>query len=294
MAADPVGEVQRLGVTVRWASTADACGLHASYDRDTDTITLDLSASDARTRFSCLHELGHREVDSDDEINDWLWDLGPDGSRRTLEELCDAFAAEILLPLEDCRARLRPGFGAREVLDLMGEATASREACVVRAAQLLHEPGIVVLAGPDAVVQFSSCRSLRFRVGRGVPQRADSVIGRAAAQEYASTAGDSLQLATGTSFELFRGDARSRQGVIVAVLRRVDPDEEREPKAVTCPKCDDVLDDPDWCPTCRRPVCPTHGCGCPPTRTPERRVCSKHHMVIPIGADVCSWCADEE
>lgn len=293
---DPVAQVQHIdGLTVRFRRTA-GCDLDASYDATAGTITIDPDASPSRARFSCLHELGHHTSDRDDEVNDWLYRLG-DHADKVVEQLCDAFAAEILLPAEYVAEALRPGFSARHVARLANEATASREACVVRAAQQLREPGMVVLADPDGMVRFSSARSLPMRIGRSVRQPADSLIARAGQASRAATSHPETVTLRGRkrSYTEFHGTAHlTDDGYVFAVLRAVDDDHDARgvtftpARAWICSGCGEDISDEDWCSTCSGRRCQTCGCRCgPPKPVKKPRVCPDCGLQIPLAHDTC-------
>lgn len=287
LAALDISVVERFGVS--------GCDLDASWNRRTRTITIASDASPGRKRFSCLHEFGHERLDDHVEINNWLYGLGQKHSGPTAETVCDAFAAELLLPQDDVAAALTPGFKARHVVQLFENHSASREAVCVRAAQHLGSPGLVVLARGSTVL-FSSNRSLPFRIGRGVDQPQSSVITRASSSEYASTPAERVQLRKLQSFTDLTGDAvRTNDGYTFAVLRQaldeVDHHGRLRAKTWTCGQCRADITDADWCNDCRRRICPDCGCQCPPRKPePKRAVCQGCYIQLPVEADECPTC----
>jgi Zn-dependent peptidase ImmA (M78 family) len=296
LAVDPISVVRdEFGITiVERPRGGRGCDLDASYDEETNTITLDSSAAASRKRFSCLHELAHHDVSLDAELCDWLYQLGKHQS-PTLELLCDAYAAEILLDTATVAAALPQRFRARHLYQLVDESTASREACVVRAAQHLAGPGLIVLADDQGVVKFSSARSLAFRVGRGVQQDEQSVITRAAKSGSAVATRERLMLRNGRSYTELSGDAiSSDDGYVYAVLRDAGDDVDMRGNSFEarrswhCPTCDEDITDEDWCNTCNRKVCRTCGCQCGrPRPAAKPRVCPDCHLEIPIAATEC-------
>jgi len=298
LAYDPVSIVGSIsGITIQYVPRRQGrCELDASYDSDTGIITLDSTASESRLRFSCLHEFGHREVDLDGDISDWLWGLG-DHRVDSVEKLCDAFAAEILFPNATIDDRLPRGFGARHVARLFANSPASREACVVRAAEHLGGPGLVVLADEFGKVRFSSSRSLPLRLGRGVQQADSNVLTRAGASEHAAIVGrEKFALRSGLmTYTDFVGDAVcTDDGYVFGVFRDAGADVDMrgiafEPKKTwMCNGCGEDINDEDWCDACSRKICQTCGCRCGPCRPKKKaRVCPLCHLEIPLALDEC-------
>ncbi len=297
LAMDPVGIIGSMpGITIQYVPRRGGrCELDASYDSDTGIITLDSAASNSRLRFSCLHEFCHREIGNDRDISDWLWDLGEHRTTET-EKLCDAFAAEILFPNSTLGDRLPRNFGARHVVRLFDDSTGSREASVVRAAEHLGGPGLVVLADEYGMVRFSSSHSLPLRLGRGVQQRTANVLARAGRTEYAAIVGrETFTLRSGKqTYTEFVGDAvRADDGYVLGVFRDAGADVDMrgvafEPKKTwMCNGCHEDIYDEDWCNTCRRKICQTCGCGCGPYRPKKKpRICP-HGLEIPLARDEC-------
>jgi hypothetical protein len=294
---DPVGIIGSMqGISIQFVPRRGGrCELDASYDSDTGIITLDSNASESRIRFSCLHEFCHREIDLDGDISDWLWGLGDHRTDAT-EKLCDAFAAEILFPDATISDRLPRNFGARHVARLFAESPASREACVVRAAEHLGGAGLVVLADEYGKVRFSSARSLQMRLGRGVQQAESNVLTRAGASEFAATVGrEKFTLRSGQlTYTEFAGDAvRTDDGYVFGVFRDAGADVDMrgigfEPKKTwICNGCGEDIDDEDWCNTCSRKICQSCGCRCGPFRPKKKARICPHGLEIPLALDEC-------
>ena len=297
LAMDPVDIVGSMpDITIQYIPRRGSrCELDASFNSDTGIITLDSAASESRLRFSCLHEFCHREIGLDGDISDWLWSLGEHRANET-ETLCDAFAAEILLPNATIGDHLPRNFGARHVARLFFDSPASREACVVRAAEHLGGPGLVALADEYGMVRFSSSRSLGMRLGRGVQQSRSSVLTRAGSAEYAAITGrEKFTLRSGNqTYTDFVGDAvRTHDGYVFGVFRDAGADVDMrgiayEPKNTwICNGCGEDIYDEDWCNTCSRKICQACGCRCGPYRPQKKpRICP-HGLEIPLARDEC-------
>lgn len=297
LAYDPISIISSIqGITIRYvARRGSRCELDASYDSDTGIITLDSTASESRLRFSSLHEFCHREIDLDGDISDWLYSLGTHRAVTT-EEVCDGFAAEILIPSSTIGDRLPRDFGARHVARLSEDSPASREACVVRAAHHLATRGLVILADQYGQVRFSSSHSLPMRLGRGVQQANSNVISRAGSSEYATVAGrETFTLRSGKqTYTEFIGDAvRTEDGYVFGVFRDAGADVDirgisfESKKTWTCNGCAENIYDENWCNVCRQKVCQTCGCRCGPYRAkPKPRICP-HGLEIPLALSEC-------
>jgi hypothetical protein len=102
------------------------------------------SPGSRRQNFTLLHELGHLCVNDDDDALDWLADRAdPSGD---LERLCDAIAAEILLPLSTITQVLsgsapQPG----HLRQLYTASRASEEVCAIALAAHLPSRGAITL-----------------------------------------------------------------------------------------------------------------------------------------------------
>jgi len=297
LAYDPVSIVGSMpGVTIQYVPRRGSrCELDASYDSETGIITLDSAASESRLRFSCLHEFCHHEIGLDGDISDWLWGL--DGHRaKETETLCDAFAAEILFPNSTIGDRLPRNFGARHVVRLFADSPGSREACVVRAAEHLGGPGLVVLADEYGMVRFSSSHSLEMRLGRGAHQPNSNVLVRAGAAEYAAIVGrEKFALRSGKlTYTEFVGDAvRTDDGYVFGVFRDAGADVDmrgiafESKKMWICNGCGEDIYDEDWCNTCSRKICQTCGCRCGPYRPKKKARICPHGLEIPLARDEC-------
>lgn len=296
---EAVTELRGLNVVLR-PSPGSGCDLDASYNRVTKTVTIDSTASPSRRRFSCLHELGHHDSDSNADLAEWLYQIGTKERKYVAESVCDAFAAELLLPRGRVSQHLVSGFGARQVAQLFERFEASREACVVTAADALRGPGLVVLADSIGNVLFSSARSLPFRIGRGVTQAVGSVISRAGTNGLAATsARETVTLRSGkATYTEFRGDAfRLADGYVFAVLRDAGDDVDQYgniyggARAWLCGECREDISDEPWCSECNRRRCSTCGCECAtPTKSKPPTYCKRCGCFIPLAFTDCPDC----
>ncbi len=127
-----------------------------------------------RQNFTLLHELGHLLINEDDKALDWLADR-PDPS-SDLERLCDAIAAEILLPaltIAHILASSAPAPG--HLRQLYAASRASEEVCAIALAARLPVRGAVVLIQRrTATVTFAASSGwppLAIPRGLAVPAR---------------------------------------------------------------------------------------------------------------------------
>lgn len=172
---DPLTVVtDRLGIRVTYQParelSATGCSVAGSYHPATDTIVLADITYQRRTHFSLLHELGHRLVREDEELEELLWGRGDDADKWT-ENICDAIAAELLLApelVDECIGAQGPT--ADEVATLFERSQASRETCAVRAAQRLTAPGYVTVSGLDATIRFAARAMTPYQIKRGTRQ----------------------------------------------------------------------------------------------------------------------------
>ncbi len=97
-----------------------------------------------RQNFTLIHEFAHLCVNEDNESLDWLADrTDPSGD---LERLCDAIAAEILLPPSTVTSILARGTPEpRHLRQLYADSHASEEVCAIALAAHLPVRGAVML-----------------------------------------------------------------------------------------------------------------------------------------------------
>ncbi|MBK6501135.1 MAG: ImmA/IrrE family metallo-endopeptidase [Candidatus Microthrix sp.] len=248
---DPVAALTRSGFAVREVAPSTAsggCSVAGSYSEGPPpTITVVADASMGRRRFTALHEYGHALVMQDDETQDLLF-AEPDHGQRMEEEICDAVAAELLLPGALVEAHISHlGPTARSVAELFHGAKASREAVCVRAAQQIRGVGHVMLA-VDGVARFTSSRGTHFRVSRDTKQGVDHITERASVGGSARGLAEVIY-ASGATSDQFHADAvADDDGYVFAVFVEERPAWERNfappmvdrtiPNEVECSHCD--------------------------------------------------------
>ncbi|MGH2732282.1 MAG: ImmA/IrrE family metallo-endopeptidase [Actinomycetota bacterium] len=263
------------GIEVRLraeSSSAGTCSVDGSYFDQPPRISVALSASHGRRYFTALHELGHYLQRNDLEIMDALvadddpWDLE--------EEVCDVFAAEVLLPPELVGGIIGDaGPTAQEVARLFRQSQASREACCVRAAQRIRGSGYVMLGTPEGLALFTANHNVPYRVARRTPQGADHLVARAG--RMGSARGESrICYASGTLSPPYHADAVRDADYIFAVfvsdrppwggLSILSSDPGPVGYETTCARCGDDFEGfglpcsrcGDWvCPHCNRCSC---------------------------------------
>jgi Zn-dependent peptidase ImmA (M78 family) len=114
------------------------------------------SPGSRRQNFTLLHELGHILINEDEDALDWLADRpDPDSDQ---ERLCDAIAAEILLPeptINQILAGAAPT--ADHLRQLYASSQASEEVCAIAlAARLPMRGAVVLIRRRNATVAFAA------------------------------------------------------------------------------------------------------------------------------------------
>jgi len=313
LAAQPFAALEVMGIRVRmWPEPeiVGDCSVAGSLDHGPPvTITVMKSASVGRQHFSALHELGHHAIKADSDIHDVFFDEADHGVRLE-EQVCDAMAAQLLIPDERVDDHLGGGVTARAVLSLIhASPNSSREACCVRAAARLVGPGHVMVAR-DGVAQFTASHATPYGVGRGSPQGADHITAKASDRgRCRERAG--VVYASGARSSQFFGDAvRDDEGYVVALFVEANPpwihglalppkdafaDAESESY---CPHCEadfTTLSAP--CPKCRdhkhSPGCDR--CSCPTSK--EHQLCGECFLRRPPSnftkdPAICDLCLD--
>lgn len=128
------------------------------------------SPGSRRQNFTLLHELGHLCVNRNDNALDWLADRQDPST--DLERLCDAIAAEILLPAPVVTRLLaggppKPG----HLRQLYATSSASEEVCAIALASHIPVRGAVLLIRRDtATVAFAASTGYPLlRIPRDLP-----------------------------------------------------------------------------------------------------------------------------
>jgi hypothetical protein len=232
--------------------------------------------------------------------------------RRNLEEqVCEAFAAEILLGMDVVDRTVGAGIPtAKAIADLHLETHASRAACAVRVLQLLRADGLVMVANAMGEVLFTTGSGGLFGPKKGTVQPPDSVVGRAAAAGTASSRDASVMYGTGREQHGFSADAVRDGDYVYAVFTT------GRPGWVTglhlsknvywgtaehdC-RCGATFrrDVEGFCETCGRgDKCPECGtCACTPEPVRDRQ-CSECFTLWPVShyisdGAVCKGCRDD-
>jgi hypothetical protein len=308
LAEDPFRAIQQFGLTVEVRDeTPEGCSCAGSYDPDGLILFVARTPFSRRSRFTCLHELCHHLIELDPDLLLSVIELEQEGRGESAEEkVCDAFAAEILLPeevVDQVLAGSRPQ--AHHLLDLYEISKASREACAVRLSQRLGGEGHVMLARSDGTAIFTASNS-DYRVARGTPQGSRHISVRAARRSNAR--GETfVRFASGNEMALW-GDAVFDGQFVYAVLvetptwevpglRILDRALERpSPAEVECDRCGHDFETWDRpCEECGIHRCPSCGrCSC--KAEIREKTCSRCHLVkpahqFPAGSDRCSDCA---
>lgn len=309
LARDPFTTVgEEFGLTVALLDeTPEGCSCAGSYDRERRTIFVATTPFSRRSRFTCLHELSHHLIEINEDFLIAVVELEPAGRGQMAEEkVCDAFAAEILLPdalVEQVLAGDKPE--AHHLVDLFVLSKASREACAVRLSQRLGGEGHVMLARPDGTAIFTASAS-DYRVARGVPQGTNHITLQAARNGKAR--GETfVRFATGNEKPLW-GDAVSDGRFVYAVLIETPTWEVSgvrihsralegaTPMEVECERCGHGFE--TWerpCAICGVHRCPNCGrCGC--RAEISEKACPRCHLIkpanqFPAGSDRCADCA---
>lgn len=260
-----------------------------------------------RENFTLLHEYAHGLVDDDDEALEWLADL-PDTSRE-LERLCDAIAAELLLPSTAVNAVVKAGpVRAEHAVALYDGTQASHHAIAVRLVARLPCAGSVFMVNAKTLtVAFAATSSdLQIWPGKNQPVPAGHALHRLQ-PEQTITAPSFWATPWGKRQSLYV-DARRRTNWTHVVLaerdiwqtetfhaRYDDRDlpRERQVRTLSCPCGYRGTTAGAVCDEAEHPYCPRcHECLC--FFGPRDRIkCPNCNMVVPatdIQDGRCSMC----
>lgn len=218
-ASDPEATIQNLGIRIvdRDVPGGD-CPIAATYESGPPpTISVTPTASRGRRHFSILHEYGHHISTVSWRTMQLLADQHDQQDANYLQEtICDIVAAELLLP--DALVRVdQKGPTAADIVTLFKASQASREACCVKASQLMASPGYVMLADLDGTARFTAAVRTVYRVRRDTAQVADGAITRAATSGHYRGVGP-VQFATGNRSPDHYVDARRAGDYVFAVF----------------------------------------------------------------------------
>jgi len=224
-AADPEATIRNLGIRIvdRDVSGGE-CPIAATYDSGPPpTISVTPTASRGRRHFSILHEYGHHISSGSWRTMQLLADQHDRQDANYLQEtICDIVAAGLLLPAPLTAQIDRKGPSAADVVTLFEASQASREACCVKASQLMASPGYVMLADLDGTARFTAASRTVYRVRRDTVQPADGAIGGAASAGHYRGTGH-VRFATGNLSPDHYVDAQRSGDYVFAVFYSESP-----------------------------------------------------------------------
>jgi Zn-dependent peptidase ImmA (M78 family) len=240
------GIARRYGITLRWGRlTGDRPGC---YLKDTRTIVLDPRVqSPERLQFTFGHELMHDRIEQDDDLLSLLADAYVRSDDATMERLCNAGAAEWLMPSEDMQDMVRAcGFSTDIIPVLCRRYHASSLAVAIHMAATASHQCYLVIAAPRDVrqdeplpmlvdVQATQARprlvmlytvaspSAPYAIRRGQPVPADHLMCAAWQRRDAPISGRApIPFASGTRW-VVPCDALSFRGHVFAFFHASDP-----------------------------------------------------------------------
>jgi hypothetical protein len=281
VAADPT-------VTITFVEEAagSACSVAGMCDVDRRAIRV-MCASLGRMRYTVLHELGHILMAECDDYQDAYVELAPsvpDRGRLT-EDVCEAFAASLLLPETQGEIEQHNfALDARGLLYLTRSFPASREACAVWVSQRMGAPGYALICSDEGELQFAARSGDALPLSRG-----------------ASQAGSALQpLLSGGQSLRGRGRLRFASG---ALGQELYFDAVRDGRLIYCIATTDSPDWPvlhatskgpaveaieGWCDNC----CVTFRAYrlCPDCGVPKHEDCGACDCEVDAGDQMCTRC----
>lgn len=292
------------------AFSTGGCSVAGSYgdDKQPPALYVALSASVRRRQFTVLHELGHHLQNTDPDLGDAVVLATGD---RFEDDACDLFAARVLLPdslVADCFGDRTPTPG--DIVALYTRSSASRAACVVRAAEHLGSFGAVVLYDAEGVVSFAAAKGSVYPPARGTDQSHTALVA-AALREPGRP--DGVAITTDTTVIRYRsghdsdplyGQAAWCDGYLIAVLvehhapwqtfsppRQVVPSS-RQPRWADCEVCQTSFEVSDLCAACHEPRCPSGHCACTLQREKRCERCALTYglAMFPGNGAICREC----
>lgn len=276
LAHDPatmIAEHHGIAVSFHAPSPEPDCSVDGLYHPDPPRISVARSIA-TREAFSLLHELGHHLLWDSYAVIDAFQQLNRQQERALEEDICDAFAAELLLPEHLVDDVLDGGeITARALRGLADHRRASRAACCVRLAQRLGGDGYLVLADRDGALRFCAAAGDAYRVARTAEQPRESVLARAGRAGRADGT-DCLTHRSGAKTPTMYVDAVADDDYVYAVYQSrrprgmfvTIPDHERKGRRpeVLCVHCGtEFVAFDERCERCDAPPCSDCGrCGC--------------------------------
>lgn len=301
-----LGLIEAFDVTVTIKdSVPSGCSVAGSHTSSSITV---VRSEPARMRFTALHELGHVLAEDDDIVQEAIHARA--ASRDLEEDICDAFAARLLLNDEVVtRALATYRRTARGLRELVRSATASREACAVAVAQRLDAPGYVGVIYPSSGVLSFAARSGDVLPLRRRLDQSASAIGPVLTGPSTLTERGSLRFENGTETHRMYLDAVRSDDLVyfVATEDRADwgavttdrlEDEQFERlEEAHCDKCAIGFTVRRRCRGCTEPIhedC--NSCACEVRPLLGERPCSNCFTTYPpatypSGGELCENCA---
>lgn len=128
------------------------------YSKDLRTITLNSAVTNTERRsFNFCHELTHDRVDRNDDLYEQIHEFAAQWTDDTfmdlvIERLCNAGAAELLIPAEDVRQVMREqGFSTSLIPDLCERFEASSIAVALQMVNCASHDCYLVIAEPQII-----------------------------------------------------------------------------------------------------------------------------------------------
>lgn len=127
-------------------------GKDGSYLKDQRKIVLNKRVrNQERRNFSFFHELMHVQIEDDPDLLSDFADAYRRSDEETMERMCDAGAAELLIPAQEVRAMMRTkGFSAALIPDLCQQFQASSLAVAFQLINLAGHKCHLVIAEPSS------------------------------------------------------------------------------------------------------------------------------------------------
>lgn len=287
----------------------DGCSVAGSYDDDLvpPEVRIALALSLGRRQFTGLHEYGHHLQQTDIDLGKAV--VGASGDRFE-DDACDSFAARVLLPDDVVDGYFGPRTPTPgDIVALYKASSASRAACIVRAAERLTGFGAVVLYDRAGVVSFAAAIGSVFPPARGSDQSGTALVAAALRDPYRADGAaftvdrTTIRYRRGRDSDPLYGQAAWCDGYLIAVLvdsyapwqqfslpRQNIP--VSRPKTAECEVCTAEFEVSDTCRTCAEPSCPSGHCAC--THKRERR-CARCTFPwgphrFPCGGTICEDC----
>jgi hypothetical protein len=288
-------------------AATSACSVEGRYDEGLGRIVIAPGVHHRRETFTLLHELGHHLAYQVNAVADFLEAAATEDAE---EDFADALAAAILLPEELVARHITPaGPDATDVAALFNDpdCRASREACVVAAAQRLQGSGYVVVADLDGTVRFAARSRTPYRISRNTAQAPDSTLARAGRGSRARAEAETLRYRTGHATDPHAADAARHGDYVFGVFTTgrpawagalwIPPDSGPPVEQAACPHpaCGH-----EWnafghpCSVCGEHRCPAcDRCECSSPSAPRSALCSGCFLYVPprqLAGGLCSEC----